>query len=138
MTETINVGGNVNYTELLTMVNSLTDKLTQMGVAQENLAAKVVEMGTMQENLAGKVFIEKTYDIGEGEAWTANLKRTYDEYQDVGLESIRRSRNMADQILQNAIETANLVGKQAVAHRDIAIDSQWKPKPKSKDPMEDK
>ena len=32
---------------------------------------------------------------------------------------------MANQALQNAIETANLVGKQAVRHTDLAIDRQW-------------
>jgi hypothetical protein len=27
--------------------------------------------------------------------------------------------------LQNAVETANMIGKQAVAHRDIAINNEW-------------
>lgn len=72
-----------------------------------------------------------------------NMKRTYDEYQHESLESIRRNRTVVDrmaglsvdhdsqirnlsmQALQNAVETANLVGKQAVAHRDIAIDREW-------------
>lgn len=122
----------VEYVELVGIVNSLTAKLAEMGTAQENLAVKLAEMGTMQENLAGKVFVEKTYDIGEGEAWTANMKRSYDEYQEVGIESIKRSRNMADQIIQNAIESANMIAKQAIRHGDIAINSQWKPRPKDK------
>jgi hypothetical protein len=33
--------------------------------------------------------------------------------------------NIANQALQNAVETANMVGKQAVRHGDIAIDRQW-------------
>lgn len=66
------------------------------------------------------------------------MKRTYDEYQGESLESIRRNRsivdkllsdaqahdnalraaslvqqNIANQALQNAVETANMVGKQA-------------------------
>jgi hypothetical protein len=75
----------------------------------------------------------------------SNNKRTYDEYQEVSLESIKRNRsyidktlsdaqsydnqarNIANQALQNAVETANMVGKQAVRHGDIAIDGQWNP-----------
>lgn len=73
----------------------------------------------------------------------SNQKRTYDEYQHESLESIRRnrsyvdkvlsdahsidmnSRHVAQQALQNAVETANMVGKQAVRHGDIAIDRTW-------------
>lgn len=75
----------------------------------------------------------------------ANSKRTYDEYQHESLESIKRNRsyvdkvlsdaqsndvtvrNIANQALQNAVETANMVGKQAVRHGDVAIDNQWNP-----------
>lgn len=67
-----------------------------------------------------------------GKAWAANVKRTYDEFQDVALVAARRSqqdfdaiRNVSLQALQNAVETANMIGKQAVAHRDIAIDREW-------------
>jgi len=85
-----------------------------------------------------------------------NSKRTYDEYQHESLEGIRRNRtivdkivsdaqqhdnvrqNIANQALQNAVETANMVGKNAVvnldnvqkqhtAHRDIAADNLWNP-----------
>jgi len=86
---------------------------------------------------------EREFEVGKDEAWFGNIKRTYDEYQQESLETIRRSRdymgkvlsdaqsneqmrsNIATQALQNAVETANLVGKQAVAHRDIAIDRIW-------------
>ena len=34
-------------------------------------------------------------------------------------------RNLSTQALQNAIETANMVGKQAVRHNDLAIDRIW-------------
>ena len=82
-------------------------------------------------------------DLGADEAWATNLKRTYDEYQQESLESIRRNRtivdklvsdaqqydnqrqNIANQALQNAVETANMIGKQAVRHSDLAIDRQW-------------
>ena len=33
--------------------------------------------------------------------------------------------NLSTQILQNAIESANLVSKQAIRHTDIAIDREW-------------
>ena len=86
---------------------------------------------------------EREFEIGKDEAWFANVKRTYDEYQHESLESIKRNRayvdkvlsdaqqsdnvrqNIANQALQNAVETANMVGKQATRHSDIAIDRQW-------------
>lgn len=86
---------------------------------------------------------EREFEIGKDESWFANIKRTYDEYQEESLESIKRNRsyvdkvlsdaqqsdnvrqNIANQALQNAVETANMVGKQAVRHGDIAIDRQW-------------
>lgn len=66
----------------------------------------------------------------------ANVKRTYDEYQDLALASARRAQNFYDnlnaltiQTMQNAIENANLAAKQAIRHGDIAIDCQWDPGP---------
>lgn len=76
-----------------------------------------------------------------------NGKRTYDEYQQESLESIKRNRSYVDKVLadalsydnlkqqlsiqalQNAVETANMVGKQAVRHGDISIDRQWNLEP---------
>jgi len=87
--------------------------------------------------------IEREFETGKDEAWFANVKRMYDEYQHESLESIRRNRSYVDKILldaqqhdnvrqdianqalQNAVETANMVGKQAVRHSDLAIDRQW-------------
>ena len=81
--------------------------------------------------------------IGEVEAWKANLKATYDIYQELGVESIKRNRTiidkvisdaqqfdnqrqvLANQALQNSIETANMVGKQAIRNADLALDRQW-------------
>ena len=86
---------------------------------------------------------ERGYEIGKDEAWFANVKRTYDEFQQESLESIRRNRSYVDKVLsdaqqfdgqrqaianqslQNAVETANMVSKQALRHTDIAIDRQW-------------
>lgn len=73
----------------------------------------------------------------------SNDKRTYDEYQHESLSQVRENRqivermaqlsvdhdnavrNVSLQALQNAVETANVVGKQTIAHRDIAIDREW-------------
>lgn len=93
---------------------------------------------------------EREYETGMDEFWKAmmsnlanNMKRTYDEYQNQSLESVKQfqayiqkvisdaqdnteaQRTIANQALQNAVETANMVGKQAVRHGDIAIDRQW-------------
>ena len=88
----------------------------------------------------GKLGVESVItDPGIDEFWKGqignlfnNAKRTYDEYQAVSLESIGRNRNNLDavqnltvQALQNAVETANMVSKQAVRHGDLAIDRQW-------------
>ena len=94
--------------------------------------------------------IEREFETGMDEFFKAasmnlhnNMKRTYDEYQNVSLADIGRNRvyvdkvlsdaqaqtqterNIANQALQNAVETANMVSKQAVRHSDIAIDRQW-------------
>ncbi len=87
--------------------------------------------------------VRENSDIGIEESWSANVKRMFDEYQHESLESIRRTRahfdklmsdaqahadarqHLATQALQNAVETANMIGKQAVAHRDLAIHHEW-------------
>jgi hypothetical protein len=84
-------------------------------------------------------------NAGYGNVLFANIKRMYDEYQQESLESIKRNRTIVDklvsdaqqydnqrqvianQALQNAVETSNMVAKQAVRHGDIAIDGQWNP-----------
>lgn len=86
---------------------------------------------------------EREFEVGKDESWFANIKRTYDEYQHESLESIKRNRSyvdkvlsdaqqndntrqtIANQALQNAVESANMTSKQAIRHSDIAIDRQW-------------
>ena len=81
------------------------------------------------------------------ELFYLNLKRTYDEFQQESLETIRQQRTLfnkivtdaqqydnqrqviANQALQNAVETANMVGKQTVRHADFAVDQQWNLEP---------
>lgn len=86
---------------------------------------------------------EREFEVGKDESWFANIKRTSDEYQQESLETIRMNRTLfhklltdaqqhdntrqtiATQALQNAVETANMVSKQAHRHSDLAIDRQW-------------
>lgn len=86
---------------------------------------------------------EREFETGMSEAFTQssiekdrisflNQKRTYDLHQDYADERARsNNRNsdvlnqLAQQALQNAVETANMVAKQAVRHGDVAIDRQW-------------
>jgi hypothetical protein len=109
-------------------------------VATPNQAEREFETGTDE-------FFKNQSQVnaGHGNVLFANIKRTYDEYQQESLESIKRNRSIVDklvsdaqqydnqrqvianQALQNAVETANMVSKQAVRHGDIAIDGQWNP-----------
>ena len=109
-------------------------------VATPNQAEREFETGTDE-------FFKNQSQVnaGYGNVLFANIKRTYDEYQQESLESIKRNRSIVDklvsdaqqfdnqrqvianQALQNSVETANMVAKQAVRHGDIAIDGQWNP-----------
>jgi hypothetical protein len=86
-------------------------------------------------------------DVRVDEAWKANIKRTYDEYQNESLNTARLVRKQMNDIhaltvqaMQNAIETSNMVAKQCITngdlvtkqcirHNDIAIDCTWDPGP---------
>lgn len=70
--------------------------------------------------------------FGDTRAWNSNLKRTYDVYQTADMDALHRARNWSDkydalcfQAMQNAVETANMVGKQAVKHGDLSADRMW-------------
>lgn len=96
-----------------------------------------------RDNVFDTMRIDQLSDVGVDEAhsgamhdqtrsWNANVKRTYDVHQSwdskvwsdlQGSHGVRD--NIINQALQNAVETANMVGKQAVRHGDIAIDRQW-------------
>lgn len=86
---------------------------------------------------------EREFEVGKDEAWFGNIKRTYDEFQQESLESIRRNRTIIDktlsdaqqndnarqgimnQAMQNAVESANMLAKQALKHADVAADRIW-------------
>jgi hypothetical protein len=66
-------------------------------------------------------------DVRVDEAWKANIKRTYDEMQQESLETtklVRKQMNdihaLTVQVMQNAIENANLAAKRSLDHWDKA------------------
>ena len=121
-------------------VSQAISKVLQSQTLTAGVSAARAEMG----DIGGTENIEAERIDRSGLIY-ANLKRTYDEYQQESLESIKRNRsyvdkilsdahsydnqarNIANQALQNAVETANMVGKQAVRHGDVAVDQHWNP-----------
>jgi len=64
--------------------------------------------------------------LAERAGYIEGRKATQDLSTAQGDEDHRRVlHNLATQALQNSVETANMVSKQAVRHSDIAIDRQW-------------
>jgi len=65
-----------------------------------------------------------------------NAKATFDQNQvylgqlnNVALMALQNSVTQAHQHAMNCINTDNMVAKQAVAHRDVAMDATWDPGP---------
>ena len=78
------------------------------------------------------VEIGEKANIEQSELDYINAKRTYDVYQDLDVQAARHNAKVAEdvhglvmQTMQNAIESANMVSKQAIRHGDLAIDRQW-------------
>jgi hypothetical protein len=105
-------------------------------------ASGQVGVGAASQETATKGFegsIKQASDVNAEEVISflqnllaVNAKRTYDIAQTTDLKVQEGSadfrdsiRNLTTQALQNSIETANMVAKQAVRHSDIAIDRQW-------------
>ena len=101
------------FTELTDMVNALTAKLTQQGVAQEGMAVKTA----VQE--------EKDYDIGTSEAWQANMKGMFDAYMYLNLESERRNRLHFDRMMSNNLDLDKSKNQHELRHADIATYKLW-------------
>jgi hypothetical protein len=109
------------------------------GVATQGYAAQGYEGSIKQSSDIGTeetdAIVQSTVGRGavfDNDLMAANKKRTADQLQSVDLSSLTGDRgrrdtldNLVTQALQNAIETANMVSKQAVRHADIAIDRQW-------------
>jgi len=71
-------------------------------------------------------------DIGIEEAWSANVKRTYDRVEEeiaAGVKSaqdhLNALRTVQTQQLTNMVTNADNLQKQHLAHRDIATDRTW-------------
>ena len=105
-------------------------------------ASGQVGTGASSQETASKAFegsIKQATDVNAEEVLSflqnllaVNAKRTYDVHQTTDLKVQEGSadfrdqlRNLTTQALQNSIETANMISKQAVRHNEIAIDRQW-------------
>ena len=71
-------------------------------------------------------------NVEQSELIFANMKRTYDLHQTLDTKAINDANkhaavldNLATQALQNAIESANMISKQAIKHADVACDRIW-------------
>src|SRR5579883_1208635 len=100
-------------------------------VATPNQAEREFETGTDESFKNTSAAAGAAHSENQRVAF-ANIKRTYDVYQDLDIQAARqalieqtRLNQIASQALQNAVETANLVSKQAVRHADVAADALW-------------
>jgi len=127
-----------------------------MAVAPEVQAAIEAAVAAAMASLSAKESAtpEREYEIGEDEAWKANMKMMFDEFLNAGTSAIKANalfvsnaqqeyqthiknqNNLAMQAQQNAIESANALmkqylesnaalTKQHLAHRDVATDRTW-------------
>ena len=85
-----------------------------------------------QEDFENQSQVNAGEDSDSAMAWKVNRKRTYDVYQDFDVQATRANQRTLDryeilgtQAMQNAIETANMVAKQAIRHADVAADALW-------------
>jgi hypothetical protein len=111
----------------------MKERITMPEVATPNQAEREFETGT-DESFKNTSATSGAAHSENQRVTFANIKRTFDVYQDLDIQAARqalteqtRLNQIASQALQNAVETANLVSKQAVRHGDIAIDGQWNP-----------
>jgi hypothetical protein len=93
---------------------------------------------------------EREFEIGMDELWkfylamvASNVKRTFDEYQDLSLTAARANQTyiqkvlsdaqqsdnerqkIANLALSNAVTNSDAIAKQMIRHADLAIDRQW-------------
>ena len=100
-------------------------------VATPNQAEREFETGTDESFKNANATGSEAHNENQRVTY-ANIKRTYDVYQDLDIQAARQSlieqtrlNQIASQALQNAVETANMVGKQAIRHADVAADALW-------------
>ena len=102
-------------------------------VATPNQGEREFETGTDESFKNANASGSATHNENQRVTY-ANIKRTYDVYQDLDVQSARQSlieqtrmNQIASQALQNAVETANMVGKRSVELNNLAHDSFWNP-----------
>lgn len=129
MTDPVNVGAGASArTEAAASESAGATRTQQFGAGGWEQIADIGAPESFAAHTA-QGFGQSTFDEG---LRRANMKRTYDQHQSLDLLSLgnaqgvsQRVATIAEQALQNAVETANMVGKQAVRHGDLAIDRQW-------------
>ena len=86
---------------------------------------------------------ERGYEVGMDEFFKTasgnlynNMKLTYDQalkhiatIDNIAVQALQNAVVVANKLAMNSAETDNMIAKQAIAHRDIAIDSTWVPGP---------
>lgn len=102
-------------------------------VATPNQAEREFESG-MDESFKGQATTGGATHNENQRVTYANIKRTYDVYQDLDIQAARqaqieqtRMNQIMAQALQNAVETANMVGKRSIELNNLAHDSFWNP-----------
>ncbi|MBI4905131.1 MAG: hypothetical protein HY820_15965 [Acidobacteria bacterium] len=102
-------------------------------VATPNQAEREFETGSDESFKTVNASASATHTENQRVTY-ANIKRTYDVYQDLDIQAARqalteqtRLNQIASQALQNAVETANMVGKRSIELNNLAHDSFWNP-----------
>jgi hypothetical protein len=68
---------------------------------------------------------EREFEVGKDEAWFANIKRTFDEYQDIALTAARRSQDHYDATMAQVRKQMEELHQDARRRADLAVDRQW-------------
>lgn len=94
-------------------------------VAEAGAGASGVVTGQATGQSTGNTFSE----TGHKAATDVNTEESISTYNGYGVNRALKQMDVIDnlttQLLQGAIETQNMVSKQAVRHSDLAIDRQW-------------
>ena len=96
-------------------------------VSQATGGASAADVSASQQTAgaAGGSYSEQSHKM----ATDVNTEESISTYNQFAVQRALRNQdafdNLTFQLMQNAIETANMISKQAVRHSDLAIDRQW-------------
>lgn len=103
----------------------------EQAMASAQQAARAVG-GESSSAALGSTIETDISPVSIGDAWRANIKRSYDEYQDLGLTRARnaedhanRMRTIAENTFLQLQEHQADLRAQKVRHNDLAVDRQW-------------